>query len=642
MSSPQLSPAQAHALFDILTHQETYSEIELFKDPQAIHKYGYPFPKEQGQLCVAPIMHTLFSKFMLSFPGLCDVPVEFWSDRILSIMEKLAAGDLSESYDKGAIGLRKTMSTASSAILEYPAKGILGGYPKKEVNTNRVYDMSQAADIMQGWEDFSQELIYGDMMDTLFDKVAETDDLTQHPVLIQVAHEYILVNLASLVHHILIVNPEGQTLMRMLDNIHRLIPYAIMRQTLKIGNVATMINGMLKIILAKVSIGSITNWAGLSKGADEGMNLMQQIISTVLSWDSSELEKRATKIEKAKDSPSKEHLKVLKAHIELDRSEHDRRRNISKKTSKSLVTVIFQENGLSTDMSDAQHEMCQTYLASKLAIRDRVQIAQTLCRSNPDYLTQAVRDLVPAYEPIIRSLHNAVDLSGSMLDLQNFLDDLIKLAKLPVKKEKRDKAEPPTVEDFVGLMRKHQYSLHKFLHQVAHNGVDIRERYRMYAHEIRDLFQQPEGAHEGAGAMTPTLEKILASLSEGDRQTVLRAVDSHSSYLSGLQAASTERMKSILSRGHRTDHGPGQYLAKWQHLMDSAVIQPATPNGPLRSGKSKDVKEASQMDVDGVYRGSVIVGKEAEGRQKLPDPPNVDVVYGLMGSQYREALAAGK
>lgn len=193
MSSPQLSPAQAHALFDILTHQETYSEIELFKDPQAIHKYGYPFPKEQGQPCVAPIMHTLFSKFMLSFPGLCDVPVEFWSDRILSIMEKLAAGDLSESYDKGAIGLRKTMSTASSAILEYPAKGILGGYPKKEVNTNRVYDMSQAADIMQGWEDFSQELIYGDMMDTLFDKVAETDDLTQHPVLIQVAHEYILV-----------------------------------------------------------------------------------------------------------------------------------------------------------------------------------------------------------------------------------------------------------------------------------------------------------------------------------------------------------------------------------------------------------------------------------------------------------------
>ena len=101
-------------------------------------------------------------------------------------------------------------------------------------------------------------------------------------------------------------------------------------------------------------------------------------------------------------------------------------------------------------------------------------------------------------------------------------------------------------------------------------------------------------------------------------------------------------MKSILSRGHRTDHGPGQYLAKWQHLMDSAVIQPATPNGPLRSGNSKDVKEASQMDVDGVYRGSVIVGKEAEGRQKLPDPPNVDVVYGLMGSQYREALAAGK
>lgn len=62
----------------------------------------------------------------------------------------------------------------------------------------------------------------------------------------------------------------------MVENVHKLLPYGIIRQTLRIGNVATMISGMMKIILAKMSLGSVTNWLGVSSGADEGMNLLQQ------------------------------------------------------------------------------------------------------------------------------------------------------------------------------------------------------------------------------------------------------------------------------------------------------------------------------------------------------------------------------
>lgn len=62
----------------------------------------------------------------------------------------------------------------------------------------------------------------------------------------------------------------------MVDGVHKLAPYTIIRQTLKIGNVATMISGMMRVILAKVSISSVTNWIGISSGADEGMNLLQQ------------------------------------------------------------------------------------------------------------------------------------------------------------------------------------------------------------------------------------------------------------------------------------------------------------------------------------------------------------------------------
>ena len=36
-----------------------------------------------------------------------------------------------------------------------------------------------------------------------------------------------------------------------------------------------MISAMVRVVLAKASVGTVTNWLGLSHGADEGMNLLQ-------------------------------------------------------------------------------------------------------------------------------------------------------------------------------------------------------------------------------------------------------------------------------------------------------------------------------------------------------------------------------
>lgn len=90
------------------------------------------------------------------------------------------------------------------------------------------------------------------------------------------------ISLASFAHYILILNPEGQSLLTVVENIHKLVPYTIMRQTLRVGNVATMISGMMRLLLAKMSVGSLTNWIGWSVGADEGMNLLQTYVIRLL------------------------------------------------------------------------------------------------------------------------------------------------------------------------------------------------------------------------------------------------------------------------------------------------------------------------------------------------------------------------
>jgi hypothetical protein len=76
-------------------------------------------------------------------------------------------------------------------------------------------------------------------------------------------------------HYTLILSPKGQYLLKLVDNANKMVPYMVLRQTLKIGNVATMISALVKVGLAKMGVGTVTNWIGLTKDHDERSNLMQ-------------------------------------------------------------------------------------------------------------------------------------------------------------------------------------------------------------------------------------------------------------------------------------------------------------------------------------------------------------------------------
>ena len=76
-------------------------------------------------------------------------------------------------------------------------------------------------------------------------------------------------------HYTLVLSPKGQYLLKLLDYANKLVPYLMIKQTLKIGNIATMIQGLLKIVLAKMSLTSVTNWIGITASQDSGLNLLQ-------------------------------------------------------------------------------------------------------------------------------------------------------------------------------------------------------------------------------------------------------------------------------------------------------------------------------------------------------------------------------
>jgi hypothetical protein len=382
-----------------------------------------------------------------------------------------------------------------------------------------------------------------------------------------------------------------------------------------------------------------------------------------MSWDNTEFQKKAGQIEKAKEAPSKDQLKSVKSHVRAPREERERVRCISIEQAKSIVTVILETSDppLPSDLADTEHAQALEYYSTHLSIRDRDELTKILCRLQPDLLTQAIREVVAAYDPIIRAIHNAVDLSGSLTDLENFLTDMIKMSKpkKPVNGDTTPKDVPksqpgehlPSVEDYVTLLRKHMPSVHRFLHQIAKNGPEVAKSYRTFAKEAAAEFRDPsipdvENATESsgleatssdlaAGAMTAPLSAIFGTLSDADQAELLAVLDRHSSYLAALKSSSETRMRSIIANKSSTDYGPGMYLARWHALIDSTPITPATSIGPLRTGREvKGEMDRKPLKSKGTKKGST----KPESDGDVPDAPDISLVVEKLGPYFKEVL----
>ena len=278
----------------------------------------------------------------------------------------------------------------------------------------------------------------------------------------------------------------------------------------------------------------------------------------------------------------------------------------------SIVNAILAGSSNTTSPSEHQHKLALEYLSIQLAIRDREELIDGLCHHSPDLLTSSIRTVIPAYDPIIRGLHQAYDLSAGISDLENFLNDLIHVSTV---KDKAGESKPPTVEDFCRLLQRHQRSSHRFIHQVLKNNKDLSQKYYDYAvHAAKQYKQETERTIDdgstgtaAAGDFTPHLEALISNLSEAEKTQVLAEVDKHAEYPFILTHSSSQSLTTVihhLAEGESdVQRGPGMYLSRWQTLMDDTLITPATPSGPLRYGKSESVRDATTVDIDGKSKG---------------------------------------
>lgn len=503
-----------------------------------------------------------------------------------------------------------------------------------------------------------------------------------------------LYSLATFMHQIFVLSPEGQYLLKLLENVNNMIPYKMVKQSLRYGNAATMIGAISRLLLAKLSVTSVTNWFGLTANADDGMNLVQRIISLVLAWDAGEFRKGADKVEKAKEKerPSDEMLQAIRTYIAQGRDEHETVRKASQEHAQSIITAILNASNpeLTASLTEKKHAQCLEYYSALLSVRDRDSITTAFCRQPPDLFTAAMKDLIAAYEPLIRTVHAGVDLREHVESGQMFIEDFIKTGK-PKKADgtstpmrsmlgggggEAKVGKLPSVDDYVELLMKHRSVMYRWIHSVASKCPDVWEDLRLWAQEVMPRFRQewseesvdgepgmeqkdnakdkenenpnseakpnsetkpnPETKHTKVklSVMDKRLNELFQSLPPSTQTPVRKSLDAHSQYLASLTTLSTERLQRIID-SDSTMVGPGIYLSRWQALLDQTPITPGLPHGPVRHGN--EVKHTTTMGKIGVP-GAAKAREAAVLELDAVEAPDVEVVIKEMGDGFRQLV----
>lgn len=405
----------------------------------------------------------------------------------------------------------------------------------------------------------------------------------------------------------------------------------------------------------------------------------------VLNWDTADFRRQATQVENAKDRPTKEQLAALREYVGMPAEAKDAMREISVKQEKSIVAVIFDANNpnLTASLSEPQHTQCLEWLSASLSARDRDEIANVLCRSNPDYVTAAVRAMVATYEPMIRNIHESIDLREHITAVEVFMADFIETSKpkkvksgwkFKTAKAKVGDTRPPSVEDYVALIQRNKQLVFNYLHQFAKNCTDLREQFRGWVHVgIKEFRQRQESnqrsEQDKADTLGDKLQRMYSQLPDDSQSDVLARLNAHASYLSKLDELSETRMQCVMDQLARQDvgadkaapsksgnsstkssatsspristggpnmSGPGVYLMRWDALLDKTTITPATPHGPVRTGKNVKGRKAWGKTISESVKGGWDAGAIArEEEDAVPDAPNVDIVMDMLGDQFR-------
>lgn len=576
MSDQGLSVEQSHALFHYLMHEEAFVEFTSLKIPGRIAAFGPPFRKNPAHPNenASPILEKCTREFVMTdtLPAFDKVKDDatFWGDKIQKILENMAEATLSDSFDKGKVSKRKILGMSVSVFLASIARGMFGkvasdqGHESTEKPVfQKGIDHVDADELTEAWCRWKVGMIYGSTLPEALKLLEEAKPFAQWPPHQYAAVLYIKLTIASLLHYIFVASPDGAGTLNILKRLHEKLPYWTIRQTLKIPYATQMVQGLIKVFLAKPMFG--------------GKSLLQTLISTILGQDQTRCEKSIAKMEK--EGMSTKHTKEIKKYVyDTSRVDQTALRNKCQQEGISIVAAISG----TTDFGQQEHTDCLKYLELTLSRRDRMELIRIL--TGDEVLTNTIRAGFDVFFPIIAELHKAISLPDGLADAQAFLTDLIELADAR-----------GTIDGFVTLVNKHEPSFTKFSSQCLKNSPMMKDGYVKWYHHCLE-------AYTGTPAMN--LTNCTSEMQEAQRAKILAELKTYSNYLDEKRRTSHSKLEKILAG--TGDSGFGEWLEILKDVQIDARVTPMTPIAKTPQSVRPDMSETRKCMLD-LFRDGLMI-----------------------------------
>ncbi|PLW25265.1 hypothetical protein PCANC_26178 [Puccinia coronata f. sp. avenae] len=387
---------------------------------------------------------------------------------------------------------------------------------------------------------FREELVKSDGLSRVFATIREVDNIAKLPIEYRKVIEWSRISLASTIYQVFLGSDNSSASFAQLKRMHALLPYWAMRGVLKISNPVAMIRGVLDLFLARPF------------GAT---SLVQRMFSSGLYEEIREFKEDAEKV--AAKIADDRLCEKIKTFVEAPREIQEFFESEAKNENVDLIAVILRSfDGVQLDKSTYQ----RIQRASQAYCEDaeiRKQLVELIFEGTTSEL---LKDIVTIFYAPLMQVYKAANISDSLIDLQKFIDDLIR-----------------TVE------RADEGAFYNFVHQVHSKGAGLFDGLMHWIELFVNFVRQ--GLTD-----TITLETLLPHPDTAERLALMQEIDEIIEYHRKLKIAHHERMLRRLARD-----GPDE---RYDREKDSAFVSGVMQNLNLSEGVVKDVEEAANEELE--------------------------------------------
>ncbi|KAF2085597.1 hypothetical protein K490DRAFT_46142, partial [Saccharata proteae CBS 121410] len=366
---------------------------------------------------------------------------------------------------------------------------------KRIEEQRRFYEIARqrAAELDVHMEKFRREIVEANGLSKLFQEIRVKNRISELKPEYQKFAEWCRIEVAATIYHLFLAEDNSPDMFAQLRRMHSMVPYAVLKNVIRIANPAAVMSGVLDLFLAQPFGSRSLMQRIFGMAINDGINGVQKSIDTL-------------SVQKIKDPVLVEKIKNFTA---ADEGVKDRIREDARVDEVDVVVALLRSEELKPDLGPEQiGTVFNAYVAwnnavenvslpvrfvffggladegeqvddemrqgaelfahmkqlLKLCMRQRDKKMMLQIIEEPTTL-QLFRDLFTIfYEPLVR-VYKSANVYSSITDFALFIDDIIRTVEAA---QRADISADPnqTVQAFIDLCARHEDNLYKFIHEV--------------------------------------------------------------------------------------------------------------------------------------------------------------------------------